>query len=384
MLLKILFRNTLRHKLRTLLTVAGVAVAILAFGLLRTVVDAWHAGVEASSTSRLITRNAISLVFPLPLSYYERIRRVENVEVVSYGNWFGAYYKEEKNFFANFAVQAETYLRIYPEFVIPEEQRRDFLADRKSALVGAKLAERFGWRVGDSVTLIGTIFPGNWEYVIRALYRGRTRNVDEFQFLFHWEYLNETLRETMPSRADQVGLFFTEVEEPEFAAATARAIDSQFENSMAETLTETEKAFQMSFVAMSEAILMIVQFVSLVVIVIILAVAANTMAMSVRERMREYAVLKTLGFGGAWIAVLVLGESTLIALAGGLVGIGLTFPAAALFRQAVGQYFPIFVITRETILLDGLAALSVGVLAALMPLWSAMRVRIAEGLRRIG
>ncbi|MFO7597781.1 MAG: FtsX-like permease family protein [Desulfocurvibacter africanus] len=384
MLLKILFRNALRHRLRSTLTVIGVAVAILAFGLLRTVVDAWYAGVEASSSTRLITRNAISLIFPMPLSYYERIRRVENVEIVSYGNWFGAYYKEEKNFFANFAVQAETYLQIYPEFLISEEQKHDFLADRKGALVGAKLAERFGWRVGDTVTLIGTIFPGNWEYTIRALYRGRTRSVDEFQFLFHWDYLNETLKESMPDRADQVGLFFEDVETPEFAAATARAIDSLFKNSMAETLTETEKAFQMSFVAMSEAILMIIQFVSLVVIFIILAVAANTMAMSVRERMREYAVLKTLGFGGLWLATLVLGESMLIAAAGGLLGIALTFPAAAAFREAVGQFFPVFVVTRQTLLLDALAALSVGLLAAVFPLWTALRVRIADGLRRIG
>ncbi|EGJ52048.1 FtsX-like permease family protein [Desulfocurvibacter africanus] len=384
MLLKILFRNALRHRLRSTLTVIGVAVAILAFGLLRTVVDAWYAGVEASSSTRLVTRNAISLIFPMPLSYYERIRRVENVEIVSYGNWFGAYYKEEKNFFANFAVQAETYLQIYPEFVITEEQKHDFLADRKGALVGAKLAERFGWRVGDTVTLIGTIFPGNWEFTIRALYRGRTRSVDEFQFLFHWDYLNETLKESMPDRADQVGFFFEDVETPEFAAATARAIDSQFKNSMAETLTETEKAFQMGFVAMSEAILMIIQLVSLVVIFIILAVAANTMAMSVRERMREYAVLKTLGFGGLWLATLVLGESMLIAAAGGLLGIALTFPAAAAFREAVGQFFPVFVVTRQTVLLDALAALSVGLLAAAFPLWTALRVRIADGLRRIG
>jgi putative ABC transport system permease protein len=384
MLLKILFRNALRHRLRSMLTVIGVAVAILAFGLLRTVVDAWYAGVEASSSTRLVTRNAISLIFPLPLSYYERIRRVENVEIVSYGNWFGAYYKEEKNFFANFAVQAETYLQIYPEFVIAEEQKHEFLADRKGALVGAKLAERFGWRVGDTVTLIGTIFPGNWEFTIRALYRGRTRSVDEFQFLFHWDYLNETLKESMPDRADQVGFFFEDVETPEFAAATARAIDSQFKNSMAETLTETEKAFQMGFVAMSEAILMIIQLVSLVIIFIILAVAANTMAMSVRERMREYAVFKTLGFGGPWLATLVLGESLLIAAAGGLLGIALTFPAAVVFRQAVGQFFPVFVVTRQTVLLDAMAALSVGLLAAAFPLWTALRVRIAEGLRRIG
>lgn len=384
MLLKILFRNALRHRLRSTLTVIGVAVAILAFGLLRTVVDAWYAGVEASSSTRLVTRNSISLIFPLPLSYYERIRRVDNVEIVSYGNWFGAYYKEEKNFFANFAVQAETYLQIYPEFMIPEAQKHDFLADRKGALVGTKLAERFGWRVGDTVTLIGTIFPGDWEFVIRAMYRGRTPSVDEFQFLFHWDYLNETLKESMPGRADQVGFFFEDVKNPEFAAATARAIDSQFENSMAETLTETEKAFQMGFVAMSEAILMIIQLVSLVVIAIILAVAANTMAMSVRERMREYAVFKTLGFGGPWIATLVLGESTLIALAGGLLGIALTFPAAAVFRKAVGQYFPVFVVSRQTLLLDALAALSVGLLAAVLPLWTALRVRIAEGLRRIG
>jgi len=173
-LLRLVFLNLLRHRLRSALTLCGICVAILCFGLLRTVISAWYAGVEASSANRLITRNAISLIFPLPLSYLERIRGVEGVKTVSYGNWFGGIYIEEKNFFANFAVEPRTYLELYPEFLLPEDQKQVFLRDRRACIVGRKLAKRFDWKVGDLITLRGTIFPGNWEFVLRGIYSGRT------------------------------------------------------------------------------------------------------------------------------------------------------------------------------------------------------------------
>ncbi|MBZ0219320.1 MAG: ABC transporter permease, partial [Candidatus Methylomirabilis sp.] len=192
-LLKVLIRNAFRHRLRTMLTILGMAVAILSFGLLRTVVDAWYAGVEASAANRLITRNAISLSFSLPLSYYEKIRQVEGVVKLSYGNWFGGVYGDERKFFANFAVQAESYLDIATEFVLNPEEKNAYLKDRKGAIAGRKLAERFGWEPGDIITLTGTVFPGDWEFTIKGIYRGRDDTVDESLFFFHWEYLNETL-----------------------------------------------------------------------------------------------------------------------------------------------------------------------------------------------
>jgi putative ABC transport system permease protein len=384
LLLKILYRNALRHKLRTSLTVLGITIAVLAFGMLRTVVGAWYAGVEASSATRLITRNAVSLVFFLPLSYREKILQVPGVTEVGYSDWFGGIYKEEKNFFPNFATEARTALDLYPEFIVPEGQKAAFFRDRKGAVVGIKTAKRFGWKIGDLVTLKGTIFPGNWEFVIRGIYRGARKSTDETQFFFHWNYLNESLKKTAPYRADKVGWFLVGVRSPDIAADVSVAIDKLFKNSLAETLTETEKAFQLSFISMTEAIVVVIQLVSIIVIIIIMTVMANTMAMTVRERIGEYAVLKTLGFGGGHLAGLIFGESLVIAATGTLLGIVLTFPAAKGFGDYLSQYFPIFVVSRDTIWMDMAAGLVISVVAAAFPIWRAIKMRIADGLRTIG
>ncbi len=384
MIFKILIRNAFRHKLRTFLTVCGMAIAILSFGLLRTVVDAWYIGVEASSATRLVTRNSISLVFRLPLSYRDTIRRIEGVETVSYGNWFGGYYIDRKDFFANFAVEPRSYLELYPEYVIPDDHRVKFISNRKGCLVGKKLAERFGWSVGDIITLTGTIFPGKWDFLLCGIYEGREKNIDETLFFFHWDYLNESIKKNLPASANHVSFYIIGIENPYIAAKTSAAIDSSFKNSLAETLTETEKAFQMGFVAMSEAIIKAIQLVSLIVIFIILAVVANTMGMSVRERIGEYAVFKTLGFRAWQITLLIIGESMVITMSGGLTGILLTFPAAMGFSMAVGKFFPVFNITWETMYLDLAVSVAVGFAAGLFPAYRAVTVRIAEGLRRIG
>ena len=383
MLLKLVLRNVFRHRLRALLTVAGMCVAILAFALLRTVVSAWYAGVEASSANRLITRNSISLVFPLPLSYRDKIRQIDGVSKVSYGNWFGGYYIDRKNFFANFAVEPESYLSLYPEYLLSEDQKTPFFRDRKSCVAGRKLARRFGWKVGDNITLTGTIFPGKWDFVLRAIYRGRDDTIDENQFFLHWDYINESLKKTTPRRADQVGFYIVGIAAPELAANIAEAIDKTFKNSRAETLTETERAFQMSFVSMSEAIITAIRLVSFVVIVIILVVVANTMVMSVRERTGEYAVFKTLGFGGFFLAALILGESLLISGLGGAAGIVLTFPAARTFAAAVGNWFPVFKVEALTVYLAVAGVLVVGIVAAVIPIWRVISLRVVEGLGRI-
>jgi putative ABC transport system permease protein len=384
MLLKLLFRNAFRHKLRTLLTLTGLCVAVLAFGLLRTVVDAWYAGVAGSSATRLVTRNAISLTFPLPLSYRERIRTVEGVKHVSHGSWFGGFYIDMKNFFANFAVDPESFLQLYPEYVLPESERRDFLKDRKGCVIGQKLAKRFGWRIGDTITLTGTIFPGNWELVVRAIYKGRYKTTDETQLFFHWDYLNEYLKKFHGRWADHVGFFFISVTHADLAPVTAEAVDLLFRNSFAETLTETEKAFQLGFVAMTETILMVIRLVSFIVIVIIMAVVANTMAMSVRERLGEYAIFKTLGFGSSYLILMIVGESLLISLLGTCLGVLCTFPAVDLFARTVGEYFPTFHIKTETIQLQVAAGMAVGLVAAVFPSWRAATIPIAEGMGRMG
>ncbi len=381
---RMIIRNAFRHPLRSLLTVAGVAVAIIAFGLLRTLVELWYYGAEHSSASRLVTRNAISLVFTLPISYKDRIRQISGVRGVAQGNWFGGIYLDEKHFFANYAVEPKSYLELYPEFVLPPEQKKAFLADRKGCIVGRKLADTYHWKIGDQITLKGTIFPGQWSFVLRGIYQGAERSTEERVLLFQWDYLNETLKKTIPRRADQAGFYMVGINRPDLAAAVALDIDQTFRNSLAETLTETEKAFHLSFVAMTEAIVIAIQFVSYVVILIIMVVAANTMAMTARERIAEYATLKTLGFGALHIGGVVFGESLFIAITGGVVGISLTFPAAHWIERELSQFFPFFRVTRETLYLDLLASVVVGTVAGIFPTWRGATIRIADGLRRIG
>jgi len=379
----LVLKNALRHKLRTTLTIVGIVVAITAFGLLRTIVDAWYAGANASSSARLITRNAVSLVFSMPLTYAQRIRQVPGVASVAWANWFGGVYISERNFFPQFAISAPSYLEMYPEFILPPEQKKTFLTDRTGAIAGRKLADQYGWKIGDQIPLRGTIFPGTWTFTLRGIYEGADKGTDQSTFFFHWDYLNETMKKQFPRRADQTGVFVVQLKDPREAAEVSEAIDATFKNSLAETLTETEKAFQLGFVAMTEAILLAIQAVSFVVIVIIMAVMANTMAMTARERYGEYATLKALGFGNGFVAAMIFAESIAIAFVGGIAGVALTFPLARAFADAMGSLSPIFFVSEDTVAMQLAAALLVGVVAACVPAWRAARVRIVDGLRAV-
>ena len=381
--LKLIARNALRHKLRTTLTIVGLWVAVTAYGLLQTVIDAWYAGAQAASNTRLITRNSISLVFPLPLNYEARIRSIEGVGTVARSNWFGGVYQNPKNFFAQFAV-SPNYLDLYPEFVLPEAQRQAWLRDRKGCLVGRQLADVYGFKVGDVLPLRGTIFPGTWEFVVRGIFEGSDETKITRQMMFHWDYLNETLRKSAKQRADQVGIYIVGVKSPESAPSVARAIDATFRNSLAETLTETEQAFQLGFVAMSNEIIAAIRIVSYVVIAIILAVMANTMAMSARERVGEYATLKALGFRPRFIGRLIFGESAVICALGGGLAIAAMPYVCAVFKHFAGEYFPIFEVSALTLGLQAGCAVVVAVAAAVVPAVRAAQTRIVQGLRAIG
>jgi putative ABC transport system permease protein len=323
-------------------------------------------------------------VFPLPLSYEARIRAVPGVSGVAHANWFGGIYQDPKNFFAQFAVSGESYLNIYPDYLMPEADRAAFLRDRKGAIVGRKLADQYGFKVGDIIPIKGTIYPGTWEFVVRAIYDGARSTTNTATMFFHWDYINEAVKRQSPRRANQVGVYVIEIRHPEDAAVISNAVDAEFRNSLAETLTETEKAFQLGFVSMSEAIVVAIRIVSFVVIVIIMAVMANTMAMSARERLAEYATLKVLGFGPGFLAALIFGESLLLAGAGCLLGVALLFPLAAGFAKLMGTMFPVFEVAPLTVLLQVVSALAVGCVAAIAPTLRATRVNIVEGLRSIG
>lgn len=384
LIFNLLLRNVWRQKGRAVLTFFGLLVATLAFGLLSTVVSAWYAGAEGASNARLITRNAISLVFPLPISHADRIRQVEGVSSLSWANWFGGIYKEPKNFFPQFAIQPESYLNAYPEYLLTETERTNFLKDRRGVVIGRKIANSYGLKVGDNLTLKGTIYPGDWEFQVAGIYEGRQTSTDTAQLFFHWDYLNEEAkRRNLPRAQNTTGVFIVQIAEPARAAEISLQVDSLFRNSAYETLTETEKAFQLGFVAMTEAIVVAIQIVSYVVILIIMAVMANTMAMTARERTGEYATLKALGFSPQFVAGLITAESLMLAVFGGLAGALITFPVARAFGDAMGTIFPVFEVARQTTWMQLILALVVGLVAAVIPAWRVSRIRIVEGLRAI-
>lgn len=386
-ILKIIFKNAFRHRLRTGLTIAGIAIAVMSFGFMQTIVTAWSAGVEASAANRMITRHAVSFIFPLPLSYRDQLAKVPGVSMVSYANWFGGVYKDPadwKNFFPRIAIDPETYFDLYPEFGLSKEDLASFRRERNSCVVGDKLAREQGFKRGDIISMEGDIYPGKWDFVVRAIYKGRDATTDETQMLFHWKYLDEQVRSSSPGKAGNVGWYILSVQNASDIALVSRTVDASYLNSRAGTKTETEKEFQQSFVSMSSAIITSLKVISYVIIGIILLVLANTIVMAVRERTREYAVLKTLGFSSGHIVTLIGGESMLIAIIGGVLGLLWTFPTAAGFAKQFPTFFPVFNVEPLTIVLAGTSALAAGVVAAFFPILRVLRQRIVDGLRQIG
>lgn len=384
-LLRLLLRNTLRHKLRGLLTVIGVGVAVMAFGLLQTVVTAWYAGVEASAANRLITRHAVSFVFPLPLSYRDRIAQVPGVNKVTYAAWFSGVYIDKDQFFARLAVDSDTFFDVYPEFLIPRDQFEAFKRERNACIIGIDLARRYNLEIGDIMPMEGDVFPGQWEFVVRGIYEPRDQTTDPATMMFHYRYLDERVRQDMPQRAGEVGWYIVRIADPENSAAISQEIDQMFANSRAETKTETERAFQQSFLSAASAVITAMNIMSFVIIGIILLVVGNTMVMSARERTHEFAVLKALGFSGGQIFFLLAGESVILSIVGSALGLLVTLPAVDGFQAALPKgWFPVFYIKPETILIGAAAGLAVGLLAALIPLRRVLSTRIVEGLRYVG
>ena len=384
-LIRLLFRNALRHKLRNLLTIFGVGVAVMAFALLRTVVNAWYSGVEASAANRLITRHAVSFVFPLPLAYRDRIAQVPGVEKVTYATWFSGVYIDKNQFFGRLAVDSETFFDVYPEFLIDKEQFDAFKRERNATVIGVDIARRYNLKLGDLMTLEGDVYPGTWEFVVRGIYQPRDQSTDPATMMFHYQYVEERVRQEMPARSGEVGWYIVRIRDPDDSAAVSESIDRLFANSRAETKTETERAFQQNFLSSASAVITAMNIMSFLIIGIILLVVANTMVMSARERTHEYAVLKTLGFSGRQLFFLVAGESMLISILGSALGLLVTLPAVQGFQNALPKgWFPIFYLNPETIVVGVVAGFLVGLLASLIPIRRILSTRIVEGLRYVG
>lgn len=384
-LLRLILRNASRNKVRTLLTVAGTAVAVIAFGFLQTVLAAYTIGVEAASPSRLVTRHRVSLFNLLPYAYGEKIASLPGVTQVSWGNWFGGYYKDPQQFFGQLAVD-DRYMDLYPEFILSAEEKAAYNAELQAAVIGAKLAKRFDWKIGDRITLLGSPYTGpeGWDFIIRGIYHGRERITDETTMFFHWKLLNERLGGDF----NQVGWYLIGIDKPEETGTITAAVDDLFFNSSAPTLTENEKAFNQSFVSMMGSIITIIKVAAWIVIGIILLIMTNTMGMSSRERTSEYGILKTLGYRAGHLLALITGESILVTVTGALVGCliayGLVSVIGVGIEEQMGQIFPVFEMTNGTVLFAVIMAIVVGIIAGVPPSLRAMRMPIADALRRIG
>jgi putative ABC transport system permease protein len=376
--LALLRANLFRKKLRTALTLGSFAVALFLFGILAVVRGAFQQGVDVAGVDRLIIINKVAIIQPLPLSYKARIEQIPGVQDVTFANWFGGYYQDERNFFANFAVDVDSYLRVYSEFVVPDDQWAAFLEDRQGCVIGEGLAERFGWKVGDRVPLTGTIFPGTWEFNVRAIYKGKRLQDDVNSLFFHWNYLEER-REFGKGL---VGWYTLRLENPDEAVRVAQTIDSTFANSPYETKAETEKAFAAGWVKQMGNIEFLILSIGSVVFFTLLLVTGNTMAIAVRERIRELAVLKAVGFSDTTVLLLVLAESLVIAAIGG--GVGITLAKLFTLRgDPTGGLLPFFYLDERMMLSGFVFALAVGTLAGLIPAVSAMRLRVVDALRRV-
>lgn len=379
---RLVAKNSFRHKLRVLLTIIGISVAVLAFGLLQTFISAWNAGVSASSPNRIVTRQAVSFIFLLPYSYKEKIAQLPGVETVTFQNWFGGIYKDKNEFFARFACDPETVFKVYPEYVLPKNQYEDFLRERSSCVIGSDLVKRYNLKIGDVMNMDGDIYPGKWQFTIRGIYEAGNKNVDASQMFFHWNYLNERIKADYPTRADQIGWFIVRIKDPKQTANISQAIDNMFANSNAETKSESEGAFQQGFVASSGAILTAVNVMSFLIVGIILLVLCNTMIMSARERTREYAVLKTLGFTQKHLLVFIGSESLVISIMGAILGIVILIFVAPLFAMVLPKgWFPIFYVEPTTYVLAGSSALLIGIIASLVPIYRVFNTKIVDGLR---
>ncbi|MBL9008363.1 MAG: FtsX-like permease family protein [Myxococcales bacterium] len=382
-------RNVWRNRLRALLTVLGIAVAIVAFVLLRTVLSAWTVGAEASAKDRLGTRNKVTFVVPLPKRYIETIRQVPGVVDASYASWFGGKDpRHENEFFASMAVETKTLFSVFDELVVPPADRERWLNNRKGALVGDVLAKKLGWKVGDTVTLQGSIYPGDWQFQIEGIYSSTRKVVDRSSFFFHWDYLNDSLPEGSPQR-DRIGWVTTRIRDPLQAGAISQAIDRAFDEQEIQTLTMSERAMNLSFLGMVSAVLKAIDLVSLVILFIMMLILGNTIAMSTRERTREFGVMRAIGFLPHHIALAVLIEAIVIGGLGGGLGLVLSYPLVErgmgrFIEENMGSFFPYFRISEGTAVAALVLALLLGLSAGLLPAYRAARLNVIDSLRRAG
>lgn len=384
--LPLIWRNLLRRKIRAIFTLLSILIAFVLFGILMAIRAAFSMGVDIAGADRLMVIHRVSIIQPLPQSYGPKIRATPGVTDLTHANWFGGYYQEPTNFIANMAVDPESWLRMYPEFELPEEQKKAWLADRTAAIVGIDTAKKFNWKIGDRVPLISPIYRkpdgSPWDFTIAGIYDSTRQGVDKTQFFFHYAYMNETLRNANVGFSDIIGWYVFRVADPATADQVAKRVDGMFENSSAETKTATEKVFAADWAKQVGDIGAIMVAITAVVMGFILFVAGNAMAQSVRERISELGVLKTLGFSDGRVLALVLVESCTVAFVGG--GIGLLLAWAIIAQgDPTGGFLPIFHFPPRDMVFGVALVLLLGLGTGLIPALQARRLKIVDALRRV-
>lgn len=385
-LLVIAIRNLRRNNMRTVLTILGAAVAILAFVMLRTVLSAWSAAADHSAKDRIATRHKVSFVISMPKNYVDQIRMVPGVKAATYMNWFGGKNpKKPEEFFATLAVDAPTALEVMDEIVIPPDQKQRWLEDKKGAVIGDVLAKQLGLKVGDKFTLLGGIYPGDWEFNIDGIYTATRKSVDRSTFLFHWSYLNDSLP---PARQNEVGWVTSRIDDPTKGADISAAIDRIFDEKDIQTVTMSERAMNLSFMGMISSLLSALDIISVIILLIMMMILGNTIAMGVRERTREYGVLRALGFSPRQVGFFIIAEAMALGFLSGLVGLALSLPIVELgmgrwLEENMGAWFPYFRIAAPTYVMGLGLAMALALVASLLPARRASRLVVTDALRRI-
>ncbi|MFQ5347883.1 MAG: ABC transporter permease [Rhodothalassiaceae bacterium] len=377
----LIWKNAWRRRLRTILTIVSIVIAFLIFGVIRTFDQALNAGVELAAADRLVVTNKINFTVSLPFAVVNKVAAIDGVKRVSYATWFGAYWQDERNVFAALAVDPESYLATYPELVVSPEARERFLKDRTGALVGAKLAQRFGWKPGDRIPLPSGIWSQKngsrvWEVTIDGIFTASNEKADTNYMLLHYKYLDEA----RSFGGGRVGLLIVTTDSHELNDRVAKAIDDMFANTDHQTRSQTEQAFSASFIKQIGNIGLIVTSVVGAAFFTILIITGTTMSLAIRERIGEIAVLKTIGFTGRKVFALILGESFLLALLGGIPGLILSWLMVNGLKAAAGAFLPAMVFEGETAALGIALLAALGLVTGLIPALQAQRLPIVVGL----
>jgi putative ABC transport system permease protein len=377
-----IFANLFRKKIRLILTIGSFAVALFLFTFLAVVRGAFSRGTDLAGADRLVVINRAGLINTMPLSYVDRVAAIKGVKAVTHNNWFGGVYQDEKNFFPQFVIDPDNQRQVMTEMHVPDDQWKIFLNDQQGAVVGAGLAKRFGWKVGDRIPIKNSLYgpAKTWEFNLDGIYTNSNPGGDESQFWLQWKYFNESVPAVIK---DQPGWFVVKLDSPDDAVPVAAAIDKGFSNSATETKTETESAFQASFAKQLGNIQLLILTIGSVVFFTLLLVTGNTMAISVRERTGELAVLKAIGYPDVYVLVFVLSEALVVALIGGLIGLGLAMLAIPAVGLALRGLLPPLLLSATALGGGLLFAVGVGVASGLLPGIGAMRLRVVDALRRV-